>query len=382
MGGFAIPVLWVSGPPGVGKTAVAWRIYERLAGADAAPAYVDVDQLGMCYPPTSIDPDRHVLKARSVASLGANFSVAGARCLIVSGVVDPGRGPEIDELGASDVVVCRLRVDPVDLRTRLERRAGSSAQPDAAVAEADAFDHSAFADWCVDTTGLSIEDAVRRVMAEIGDWPPTGADRRDSPPAASRARRRAGGELLWVSGTTGVGKSTVAFRVYLRVLRTGATAAFVDVDQIGFCSTAPRDHVLRARNLAALWDNFHEAGARLAVVVGPVSTAADARQYEQALRAVSLTWCRLHVGDEELTRRILSRQDGGSWSQPGDPLRDRPLEELVRRADAAVADARSLDRHDVGRRVDVDGLSVDDAADRLLEVARWPAGGPLTTPSS
>lgn len=40
-----IPVLWLSGPPGVGKSAVAWVIYERLQGAGAAPAYVDVDQL-------------------------------------------------------------------------------------------------------------------------------------------------------------------------------------------------------------------------------------------------------------------------------------------------------------------------------------------------
>src|SRR4029079_1518738 len=40
-----IPVLWLSGPPGVGKTAVAWEIYRRLARAGADPAYVDVDQL-------------------------------------------------------------------------------------------------------------------------------------------------------------------------------------------------------------------------------------------------------------------------------------------------------------------------------------------------
>ena len=75
-----IPVLWVTGPPGVGKTAVAWEIYGRITRAGAAPAYVDVDQLGMCYPPTASDPDRHRLKARNVASLRASFAEAGARC--------------------------------------------------------------------------------------------------------------------------------------------------------------------------------------------------------------------------------------------------------------------------------------------------------------
>jgi tRNA uridine 5-carbamoylmethylation protein Kti12 len=28
-----IPVLWLAGPPGVGKTAVAWEIYQRLQRA-------------------------------------------------------------------------------------------------------------------------------------------------------------------------------------------------------------------------------------------------------------------------------------------------------------------------------------------------------------
>jgi adenylylsulfate kinase-like enzyme len=42
-----IPILWLSGPPGVGTTAVAWEIYRRLQRDDADPAYVDVDQLGI-----------------------------------------------------------------------------------------------------------------------------------------------------------------------------------------------------------------------------------------------------------------------------------------------------------------------------------------------
>jgi adenylylsulfate kinase-like enzyme len=362
-----IPVLWVTGPPGVGKTAVAWEVYGRLARAGAAPAYVDVDQLGMCYPATASDPDRHLLKARNVAALRASFAESGARCLIVSGVVDAERGAEIDELGESQVVVGRLRVDPSVLRARLGRRKGSTVPPDAAVEAARVFDRSAFAAWCVDTTGLSIDEVSGRVIAKIGDWPPAGPDRR----GASPQHGRAGGEVLWVSGATGVGKSTVAFGVYLKLLRSGATAAYVDVDQIGFCSTAPRDHVLRARNLAALWDTFHGAGARQAVVTGPVSTTTEARLYEQALPASLFTWCRLRVNDEELTRRILSRRDGGGWAQPGDPLRGRPVEELLRVADRAIADARSLEGHDLGLRIDIDDLAVDDAADTVLRLTQW-----------
>lgn len=363
-----IPVLWVTGPPGVGKTAVAWEVYGRLTHAGAGPAYVDVDQLGICYPPMASDPERHRLKARNVACLRANFAEAGARCLIVSGVVDAERGPDLAEIGGSPVVVGRLRVGSGELRARLVRRMGSTAQPDAAVEEAAAYDRSTFAPWCVDTTGLSIDEAAGRVIAELGDWPPAGPDRRGvSPPAG-----RAGGELLWVSGATGVGKSTVGFGVYMTRLRSGATAAYVDVDQIGFCSATPRDHVLRARNLAALWDNFHGAGARQAVVTGPVSTAAEARLYEEALPMARFTWCRLHVNDQELTRRILSRRGGGGWAQPGDPLRGQPVEELITTAKRAIADARSLDRHDVGRRIDIDDLAIDAAVETVLGLTRWP----------
>ena len=108
-----IPVLWLSGPPGVGKTAVAWEIYRRLQHAGADPAYVDVDQLGMCYPPPAEDPDRHALKARNVAALRANFAASGARTLIVSGVLDAKRGPDVNTLGGSHIVVARLRADPL-----------------------------------------------------------------------------------------------------------------------------------------------------------------------------------------------------------------------------------------------------------------------------
>jgi adenylylsulfate kinase-like enzyme len=379
--GVSIPVLWLSGPPGVGKTAVAWEIYRRLQRAGADPAYVDVDQLGMCSPPLTDDPDRHTLKARNVAALRANFTAAGARTLIVSGVVDAQRGPDIDTLGGTPVVA-RLRADPDALRARLRRRRGSFAQHEAAVEEAQALDRSAFANRCIDTSGLSIDDAATRALRDIGDSPPAGKERSDSSSSDDGTGAHGGGEVLFLVGTTGVGKSTVGFRAYLEVLRSGGHAAYVDVDQIGFCSTAPSDHSLRARNLAALWTNFHDAGARLAVVVGRVFTRSEALLYEQALPRTRLSWFRLRAGDAELTRRILSRSDGGSWPEPGDPLRDRPPDELLAVADRAIAAGHLIDRHDVGLRIDIDCLDIEDAAVTLLRLARWPAGGGDRTRSS
>ena len=351
----------------MGKTAVAWEIHARLAARGAAPAYVDVDQVGMCDPAPPGDPDRDRLKARNVAALGVSFAAAGARGLVVSGVCDPERGPDI---GASPLVVGRLRADPDELRARLGRRRGSPARPDAvaaAAAAAEALDRSAYADWCVDTTGLSIAAVADRVLAEVGAWPPAAAPDSADPPLP--ARGPIGCEVLWLSGATGVGKSTVGFRAYRDVLAAGATAAYVDADQVGFCSTAPDDHSLRARNVAALWRTFRAAGAERAVVVGPVPGPAAARRYERALPATQFTWCRLHVGEEELTRRILTRRHGGSWVQPGDPLRDRPTEELRAVARRAAADAEALERLPVGHRIDVDDLTPEHAAAAVLAMA-------------
>lgn len=83
-----VPVLWLYGPPGVGKSSVAWLVRERLSAAGVRVGYVDVDQLGMCYPGNDVDPGRHLLKSRNLAAVGRNFAAAGARGVVVSGVIN------------------------------------------------------------------------------------------------------------------------------------------------------------------------------------------------------------------------------------------------------------------------------------------------------
>jgi adenylylsulfate kinase-like enzyme len=363
-----IPVLWLTGPPGVGKTAAAWKAYRRLQRAGAGPAYVDVDQLGICYPPPAADPDRHALKARNVAALRQSFGAAGARGLIVSGVVDSERGPDIAALGGPPIAVVRLRAEPDILRSRLRARDGVSALHEAAVDEGFALDGSAFADHCVDTTGLSVAAVAARVLEATGTWPPPAA-------APSRAHHgaHAGGQVLWITGPPGAGKSTVGFRAYLDVLQSGARAAYLDAGQIGFFGAAANGAALRARNLAALWRNAHDAGARLTLITGRIRSRSEALAYEQALAGARVTWARLHVDDEVLTRRVLSRGDGGSWVEPGDALRGRSREALLGVARRAISQGRRLDRMDLGLRLDVGRFGVPEAAAALL--ARWPQDG-------
>jgi hypothetical protein len=63
---------------------------------------------------------------------------------------------------------------------------------------------------------------------------------------------------------------------------------------------------------------------------------------------------------------------GGSWSQPGDPLRGRPIEDLLEVTNRVVADAPILERQGPGLRIEVDRLAVEKAADAVLTRAAWP----------
>jgi adenylylsulfate kinase-like enzyme len=373
-----IPVLWLCGPPGVGKSTVGWETFAQLTGAGIEVGYVDIDQLGICYPERASDPGRHRMKAQNLGAVVANYRAAGAKCVIVSGVVDPGRGLRADLAPLAALTVCRLRVGRDELKQRFLGRGGQPGMLEEVLSDADAMDASDFADVCVDISGLAVAEATRLVRERIGAWPrlmgpsrPHGAGRDEGPAAA------AGGPILLLCGPTGVGKSAVGFDLYRRTLRAGSTAAYVDLDQIGFCRPAPAgdpsNHRVKTRNLAAMWQTYRAAGAQCLVAVGPVENDAAAQAYAAALPRAAMTLCLLHAGAGELTRRIMLRGQGGSWPQPGDPLAGQPTAHLLRVAASAAADAEALQHAVTGAlRIDTDRLTVAAAADAIAARTAWP----------
>jgi adenylylsulfate kinase-like enzyme len=373
-----IPVLWLCGPPGIGKSTVGWEIFTQLTQAGIEAGYVDIDQLGICYPEPASDPGRHRMKARNLGAVVANYRAAGARCIIVSGVVDPGRGVPAGLIPRAAVTVCRLRAGRDELRQRFLGRAKQAGQLDEVLDQADAMDASDVADVCVDTGGLAAAETARLVRERIAGWPMlTGLVRSDKAgPHDSRATA-ADGPVLVLCGATGVGKSTAGFEVYRRTLRAGYAAAYVDLDQIGFCRPVPAGdtggHRVKARNLAAMWHTYRAAGAQCLIASGPVESEAAAQAYAGALPRAAITLCRLHAGADELTRRIMLRGHGGSWPQPGDPLAGQPAAYLLRVAASAIAQAEALERAVAGAlRVDTDGLTVEETADLIAARTRWP----------
>lgn len=381
MTGDAIPVLWLCGPPGVGKTVVGWEVYSELVRSGIQTGYVDIDQLGMCCPEVAHDPGRHRTKARNLAGVVAGYRAAGARCVVVSGVVDARHGVHRDELAHVALTVCRLRADEDELTRRFVGRQGNDDDVAHVLREAARLDAGATADVCVDTSGLTVAEAARRVRDRASGWPglsdrpgaPAAPDQIAPDPTDSRvapdgAGADAGlaGQVLWLCGATGVGKSTVGFQVYLEVLRAGLAAAYIDLDQLGFCGPAPADHRVKAGNLAALWRVYREAGARVLVMVGPAEDGASLAMYADALPASTVTVCRLHAGRDQLTSRIMLRGQGrGTWSQPGDPLVGRSVAYLLRVADQAADEAEALERARIGHRIDTDGRTIDEITDAV-----------------
>ena len=388
-----VPVLWITGPPGVGKSTVSWQIFTELAQARMPVAFADADQFCMCYPAPPGDPGRERIKAQNVGALVPRYRAAGAHCVIANGVLDPLGGAHRELMPDADVTVCRLRADAEDLASRFTGRHGPGFDLSESLREtldqADAMDVSDFADVAVDTTGLAAAEIARLVRDSCRGWSGFSRSRLADGLAfdagtgglgigMSRSNAAgADGNILLICGPTGVGKSAVGFQLYRRYLRGGLTIGYVDLDQIALVRPDPAGdpggHQLKAGNLAAMWRTYHAAGARHLIATGPVESEAVLLTYRRALPEVTLIVCRLHAGPLDLMRRIMSRGEGGSWPQPGDPLRGQPVAYLRRVADQAVAENSALELAAVGAvRVDTDGRSVAEAADLIARMINWP----------
>ncbi|HEY2271751.1 MAG TPA: hypothetical protein VGH30_03190 [Jatrophihabitantaceae bacterium] len=179
----AIPVLWLIGPSGVGKSSVGWAVYTRLYRTGDLTGYVDLDQVGLCYPQPQDDPNNHRVKAAGLAAMLQVYRGFGATRLVVCGGAEHADLAPLylERLPDTDSVIVRLRADSATLRERIFARGrghgpalpgGFVGLPDEtleemareAADEADALDRCDFAHACIDTDGRTVAELADEVL--------------------------------------------------------------------------------------------------------------------------------------------------------------------------------------------------------------------------
>lgn len=126
---------------------------------------------------------------------------------------------------------------------------------------------------------------------------------------------------IFLNGTVGVGKTTVAVCIGNALQQLGIAHAVIDLDAIRRAWPAPAgdrfNHELELVNLASLVENYVEAGIGTFVLAGVIEDAGEIRRYRHALRGRRLRVCRITAPESVLKARLTSRHrddpDGLRW---------------------------------------------------------------------
>lgn len=310
-------VFWICGAAGAGKSVAAGALFEELAAEGVRVAYVDIDQLGMLYPATDDDPERHRLKEEALIALMPGYASAGAQVLVVSGVVDPEIGPAT--VLASDVhlILCLLSADPATLRVRILARGWDEKDVDAAVAENGALRGASFVHAAVETDGLSVAKTVERLRELVPVLEPA----TEALPSVVCSPARLG--VVVVTGPRTVGSSTVGFGLAMVRWRAGRRTGFIDMQQLGFLacpeSAEMTDGALATTQLATMHAFLASRGAGLLVASGPLGVT-DLGTLKDALPRAPVFVARLRADVATLEAHVRDRVSGSAARLAGDDL--------------------------------------------------------------
>lgn len=117
-------VIFINGTVGSGKTSAAEELSVLEAQAEHPHAVIDSDNVRRLWPRPNGDPFQHELELENLRDLAANYRAAGARHVIVAGVIE--EKAEVPRyaaaLQAERMLVCRLVTDANALESRLIAR--------------------------------------------------------------------------------------------------------------------------------------------------------------------------------------------------------------------------------------------------------------------
>lgn len=169
-----VPVLLVTGPIGVGKTAVLHQADSLLIEAGSNHATVELEEIARCWS-TAIQDSRTTFAYRNLAALWPNFVAAGASRLLLSALLEQRSDVDLvsEAIPGAAVSVVRL----VASLSVLERRIGLR-EPAAPEGELEGarwwtqhFNEVWVEDYVVQTEDRPVDKIAREVLRLVG-WLP------------------------------------------------------------------------------------------------------------------------------------------------------------------------------------------------------------------
>jgi adenylylsulfate kinase len=130
---------------------------------------------------------------------------------------------------------------------------------------------------------------------------------------------------LLITGTTGVGKSTVAAEINDALAALKVPNAAVDLDALvwQWPSTSGWNNDLMFENLASLWPNYRAHGATRLILARVLEDPGELARYRAAVPGAEITICRLVAPEAARVHRLLGRMPPG-------PSREWHLDRTVR----------------------------------------------------
>jgi gluconate kinase len=141
--------------------------------------------------------------------------------------------------------------------------------------------------------------------------------------------------LVLISGSVGVGKTSVGQELSAQLEHGSISHTFVDLDNLAQTYPRPEDdpfgQILALENLKTVWSNAQTRGVQNLVITRVIESAEGARRVADTVGARRVKIVQLTASDDTLLQRVRRREigSGRSWHE----IRALELSEKLSKAD-------------------------------------------------